>query len=307
MDMIFNSLLRHSGNPGSTYRGLDQAIVLVTLQFNFLTLARLPDFYHKRDVNILSPASTPIALNTFQSNQSLSVMASDVNRPPTPLYGFKVYTITTGADTEITSQSNKNEHGQRKSVKFKVDSTSLQAISDYFRASFHFNNKFKHKIVFKDDDPDALRVWFIYLHAYAERGIVVNGELKVTRKVRRRLFQCPCVRSTGVPRLWNIVNAADKYLLDLTILKGFFTTWFHRNVNLDDQVVDLDLIRNLVHLCYFFDHVDGFAAVTKYLVYNSTEPMTEILQSGKEWEHQHLYIPELDGKEILSSPCNDDF
>ena len=234
-------------------------------------------------------------------------MASDVNRPPTPLYGFKVYTITPRADTVITSQSNKNEHGQRKSVKFKVDSTSFQAISNYFRASFHFNNKFKHKIVFKDDDPDALRVWLIYLHASAERGIVVNGELRIPRQVRRRLFQRPCVNSTGVSRLWNIVNAADKYQLDLTILKGFFTAWFHRNVNLDDEWIDLDFIRNMVPLCYFFNHMEGFAAVTKYLVYNYTEPMTEILQSGKEWEHEHLYTPKLDGKQILSSRCNDDF
>lgn len=59
--MMFNFLLRHSGNPGSTYRGLEQAIVLVTLQFNLLTLARLPDFYHQRDLNISSPASTSIA------------------------------------------------------------------------------------------------------------------------------------------------------------------------------------------------------------------------------------------------------
>lgn len=234
-------------------------------------------------------------------------MASDVNRPPTSLYGFKVYTITPRADIVVTSQSSKDEHGQRKSVKFKVNSTSLQALSVYFRASLHFNNKFKHGIVLKDDDPDALRVWLIYLHAAAEHGTVVNGRLEISRQVGRRLFQRHCVNNTSVARLWNIVKAADKYLLDLNILKGFFTAWFHRNVNLNDKWIDLDFIRNMVPLCYFFNHIEGFAAVTKYLVYNSTEPMTEILQSGKEWEHEHLYTPELDGKQILSSRCNDDF
>ena len=205
-------------------------------------------------------------------------MASeDTERPPTPVFGSEIHTISSRADTTITVQDVKNSIGQRHSVKFRVESASLKFVSSYFRSSLRFNNQHGHELVLKDDDPGALRVWFIYIHAVV-KGKENDGEPKVTEEDSKKLFKSAGVKNTGIARIWNIINAGDKYLLNGTILEGFFGLWYAKNVDLSGSRIDedfQDFLRQLALPCYMFNHRKGFAAVTKWLVYNIPGQITE--------------------------------
>ena len=36
---------------------------------------------------------------------------------------------------------------------------------------------------------------------------------------------------TDIDRIWHIINAAHKYLLDASILRGFLDLWYKKNVH----------------------------------------------------------------------------
>ncbi|KAF2491001.1 hypothetical protein BU16DRAFT_442825, partial [Lophium mytilinum] len=79
-----------------------------------------------------------------------------------------------------------------------------------------------------------------------------------------------------IPRhqLWRIIEIGNNYgFYPNGHLKDFFAAWLARNVSFD--ALKLDIARELVLPCYLFNHAEGFAQVTKWLVYNHGGPMTE--------------------------------
>ena len=226
--------------------------------------------------------------------------------PTVPKPPDKVYKIGEHCDLTISVKSNEKKPELRKDVKFKVDSEALKCYSEYFKASLRFNNKFGHEVVLQDDDPAAIRVWLIYIHAAMEHNESVDnksqenaddadddpGLNKIPEQKQELLFKMPGIIETKIQRIWNIINAGDKYLFDGALLSGFFQRWYHRNVDLSGSRADLDFVRQLALPCYMFDYAEGFSAVTKWLVYNCVGHITENRPPGFKWKHMHLCPPD---------------
>lgn len=107
------------------------------------------------------------------------------------------------------------------------------------------------------------------------------------------MFQTSPVADTDITRIWHMINAADKYLFDTSILCGFFDLWYAKNINL--STLQDDMARQVALPCYMFDHAVGFAEVTKWLAYNHKGHITEQRPNGFKWTHVRLAPPEFVG------------
>jgi len=190
-------------------------------------------------------------------------------RPPTPTYGDETIEISHNSDLTVVVMSTKNGNGQRRIVHFKVDSKSLTTNSEYFTASLRFNsaNGYNGNIELKDDDLAAMHVWLIYMQAAKEKEDAEEHaggdnhakrrrlESSQDRAVELALFEKDVVKDTDIDRIWHIINAADKYLLDATILRGFFDLWYKKNIQV--SFLEDELARQVVLPCYLFDYPEG--------------------------------------------------
>lgn len=206
-------------------------------------------------------------------------MMEQVEEPPRPATSTidgETVEISKHSDLVISVFSSKSDDGGRHVTKFKVEAKALTTNSQYFTASMCFNTAHNHRDVeLKDDDIGAIHVWLLYMRAAkvkedgnsddnrSKRMRLEHGE---DRAVEETLFQNDVVKDTDINRIWHIINAADKYLLDASILRGFSNLWYKKNINISS--LDNDLARQVALLCYVFDHALGFAEVTKWLAYN---------------------------------------
>jgi hypothetical protein len=155
----------------------------------------------------------------------MAEQATGPPRPATPTHGDDVIEISGMSDLTITVLSGKDQYGQRRLTRFKVEAKSLTTNSEYFTASLRFNNTNGHeKVELQDDDLGALHVWFIYMQAAKEREDAAEDEADYHAKRRRlddshqdraieeALFAKDIVKDTDIDRIWHIINAADKYL-----------------------------------------------------------------------------------------------
>lgn len=69
--------------------------------------------------------------------------------------------------------------------------------------------------------------------------------------------------------MWHLVSACDKYDLNIINLKTWFAGWY------SVQAIDGRKSRELLHPCWWFDHIIGFALVTKSLAYTATSYIKE--------------------------------
>lgn len=148
-------------------------------------------------------------------------------------------------------------------------------------------------------------MWLIYMQAAKEREDIDDEAGDQNQAKRQRLdsysdraaeealFAQGVVKDTNIDRMWHIINAADKYLLDASILRGFFDLWYKKNVHI--SFVEDDLARQVALPCYMFDHAEGFAEVTKWLAYNHSGHITEKRPDGFKWNHVRLAPPEFAG------------
>ena len=234
-------------------------------------------------------------------------------RSPTPILGGEVVTLSGAADITVCVYSVKDGHGRRTLTQFKVQRDALTLNSKFFTATLRFNSTHNGgrsgRVELKDDDIGAMHVWLLYMQA-AYESERARTEMRQSAEEQEEdcpskrskinddyntgnedaLFQRKGVANTGIARIWYIINAADKYLLDASILQGFFDNWYRKNVDITQM--KHDFARQLALPCYMFDHAKGFAEVTKWLAYNFAGHITEKRPEGFRWKHIRLTPPD---------------
>jgi hypothetical protein len=227
-------------------------------------------------------------------------------RPVTPTIGGETVELSKHSDITLSISSTKNDSGQRRLVKFKLEAKALTTNSEYFSASLRFNQANGHRALsLIDDNIDAMYVWLLYMQVTKENEDIEDHDEGQNHAKRRRLdtdqshtsqeslFAHPIVKDISIDVIWHIINAADKYLLDASILRGFFDRWYTKNVNI--RFLDADLARQVALPCYMFDHATGFAEVTKWLAYHHEGHITEKRPDGFKFEHMRLAPPDFVG------------
>jgi hypothetical protein len=237
-------------------------------------------------------------------------------RPVTPTIGGETIELSMHSDITLSVSSTKDESGKRRLVHFKLEAKALTTNSEYFSASLRFNSANGHQTLsLKDDNIDAMYIWLLYMQVAKENEAATDHDEPQTHAKRRRLdthhsqshtsqeslFAHPIVKDTSIDTIWHIINAADKYLLDATILRGFFDRWYTKNVNI--RFLDADLARQVALPCYMFDHASGFADVTKWLAYHHEGHITEKRPDGFKFEHMRLAPPDFVGRSHSLSLC----
>lgn len=264
-----------------------------------------------------APASTNPRPRTMSDSAPADyIMDGEINeqpRPPTPITGGELVVLSKRSDLTISVYSPKDSQGQRALTKFAVQKDALTAFSEYFTASLRFNSALhagdSHHVELKDDDIGAMRVWFVYMHAAYKSEAAADSEtderpakrIKMAadeNAVEEAIFHRDGVFDTDIERIWHIINAADKYLLDATILQGFFDQWYRKNV--DMAQMEADFARQLALPCYMFDHAQGFAEVTKWLAYNFAGHITEKRPKSFRWQHMRFSPPDFVRKSPLT-------
>jgi hypothetical protein len=232
-------------------------------------------------------------------------------RPSTPTRGGETVEFSKHSDIIVSVSSSKDSSGTRRLVCFALEAKALTSNSEYFSASLRFNAANGHSdIELKDDDIDSMYVWLLYMQVAWEADDSESEDSQRHAQKRRRLdssssdraaeeklFNHPVVKDTTIDHIWHIINAADKYLLDASILRGFFDLWYKKNVQI--RSLDADLARQVALPCYMFDHAAGFAEVTKWLAYNHEGHITEKRPEGFKWHHVRLAPPDFVGKKCL--------
>jgi hypothetical protein len=204
----------------------------------------------------------------------------------------KTITIDPNGDHQLFVHGPKGSGGSRSLTMFTVCTEALvnQCGPDgYFRKSIRFNEVNGHsKIELKGDNECAMTVWLMYMH-YEHNKKANQGEVDKDEDEsgQNAMFaRLDFAKLVTMSMLWHIINAGDKYLFDGTILQGFFHRWYTAHSNLDKA--SPDFARTLALPCLVFDHAEGFAAVTRWLVYNATGHITESRPPGFKWKHVHL-------------------
>ncbi|KKY19083.1 hypothetical protein UCDDS831_g05715 [Diplodia seriata] len=102
--------------------------------------------------------------------------------------------------------------------------------------------------------------------------------------------------NADVAVVWSILRAGDMWHLKREGLnkwfKGWFQKWAYKNVKGKDlsgntSFRDYKLAQVILYPCWVFDHAPGFAAATKWLVYNSISHITE----SNPTKHRNLHLP----------------
>lgn len=154
-------------------------------------------------------------------------------------------------DEQLNIRNNNNdEHADLpKPTEFKVKRAVLVKSSKVFARllSGGFKEENDKKVTLHDDRVRAMLIWFRFLH---------DVDLEETYQVSHH-------------EVWYLVEVADKYDLDIKLLRPWFAKWYKQT-----PVNDIDS-EEMIYPCWVFDHAVGFQRVTKYLVYNATRVVWE--------------------------------
>jgi hypothetical protein len=217
--------------------------------------------------------------------------------------GTRTVVLTPTSDTEILVYSVKDQKGQRTLTTFKVSKETIVhncGADGYFRKSILFNNKNGHATIeLKDDNHLAIAAWLTYMHYEHSNGAVgcadpTDAEKQAKSAQQDAVFAKKKFVSVDIDTIWNIINVGDKYLFNGVILQGFFDRWYAAHSDMDAK--GIDFARSLALPCLMFDHAQGFAAVTKWLAYNTAGHITEKRPKFFKWQHLHLAPPDFVGE-----------
>jgi hypothetical protein len=188
---------------------------------------------------------------------------ADQEQQPEPLAAAFVCEITPDSDLTICLEwaehddeepnipnNNDDEHADLpKPAEFKVKRAVLVENSKVFARllSGGFKEENDKMVTLHDDRVRALLIWFRFLH---------DVDLEETYQVSHH-------------EMWYLVEVADKYDLDIKLLRPWFAKWYQQ-----PPVKDIDC-EEMIYPCWVFDHAVGFQRVTKYLVYNATRAVVE--------------------------------
>ncbi|KAF2654408.1 hypothetical protein K491DRAFT_679674 [Lophiostoma macrostomum CBS 122681] len=196
---------------------------------------------------------------------------------------FQIPTVTIVPDSDLTILvlGPKDNNGKRTSTAFKVKSDVLKEKSQHFRSNIKFNKTggFNH-IRLEDDEIKAMRICFKLLHSTDEEEAIPEV----------------VIRNITIAEIWGLVVACDKCFFDDELeppLISLFEKWYDANV--DMTKMHEDYARQLALPCVFFDHAEGFAAITKWLAYNCDGHISEKRPINLKWKHMHLCPPDFVG------------
>lgn len=134
-------------------------------------------------------------------------------------------------------------------AEFKVKRDVLRKSSKFF--SRLLTGGFKEEkdvvVILHDDRARAMLIWFLFLH---------GADLEET-------YQVSDIET------WYLIEAADKYDLDIKLLQPWFVRWYEQTPphNLRSE--------KFFYPYWIFDHAQGFQRATKYLVYNAKRCVIE--------------------------------
>jgi hypothetical protein len=177
----------------------------------------------------------------------------------------------------VVSVQNSDDEGDLGSVKtiskpkarasFTVDKSRLEASGEYFSAMFGgpWKESKSSLIPLQHDAIKGMQIWFSALHLAPKLPFPYA--------------------SVPVEEVWHMIKASNKYDFDRKIMKQWFARWFAEKWK--DAKDDLDICRQLLFPCYFFNFAPGFQKTTKMLVY---EAESQISESNPTAHHQ-MHLP----------------
>jgi hypothetical protein len=181
----------------------------------------------------------------------MATRAEEPPRAPTPIISSSTVKVSREVDVTVWVYSLKNVNKERTLTRFQIQREALTSHSDYSTNCFIFiaqNGDDPYNLHLKDDDVGAMRVWFEYLQAVFEKEQAEQYRDRPSKRVKmdshsyttsldeEAMFGRDGVHDTDICRIWHIINAADKYMLDASILEAFFGIWYRKNVRIMELV-----------------------------------------------------------------------
>ncbi|KAJ5618696.1 hypothetical protein N7528_006807 [Penicillium herquei] len=198
------------------------------------------------------------------------------------------FTLGSSTDIVIMVSESENEEpplSRRKKALFRLKKESLSKNSDFFKAMLPVANQdprwfdiqrqkdlFKalvskqwkhaveehpeiedHIITLYGDNIKSMRIWFSVFH---------NQEIDPAE--------------VSIKEIWHTIRAADKYGIDREKLEHWFgkwVKWFRDKKNAEWN--KLDVQRELLFPCNYYDHAEAFRFLSRNLVYESDEHIFE--------------------------------
>lgn len=174
-----------------------------------------------------------------------------------------------------SDQLMEGESVPKKVHEFSVVREIVSKASTYFNKllAANFKEGQQTTIDLHEDNPSAMAVWFKIMHGCA--------------------LDIAVVKSTTMKGVWEVLAAAHKYGLDPKgdNAKAWFAAWHDGGFLQSSQefmITEFKTYQMVLFPCYAFDHAAGFAAATKYLVYNARGHISELRPRG--FRHDHLRL-----------------
>ncbi|KAK5137621.1 hypothetical protein LTR08_007916 [Meristemomyces frigidus] len=154
---------------------------------------------------------------------------------------------------------------------FKVKRDTLSNSGPYFRkllTNGNFKEASQDTIDMHEDSVKGLALWFKLLHDKADESTY----------------------KAGIDDVWFMLATANKYGFDpgAEVATKWFGKWYEFQTRRQDHSFDYMEHQQLLFPCFTFDHIQGFRAATKYLVYRASGHITEKRPDG--FSHDHLHM-----------------
>lgn len=225
--------------------------------------------------------------------RDLPAMASSPSPSEVSVTNHPHSTIKIAPDPDLTVRIYEYEDvylapGQLRPIKrvtdYAVSEAVLRANSDPFDKMLGggWKESRTNFVELKEDDRFmnlAMEIWFRAFHGVPMTEECHNGEIAV---------------------VWSIIRAGDLWGLKREGLTKWFRDWFKQWWDKNGKGKDLGkstkrstgicggtLAQMILYPCWAFDHAPGFAAATKWLVYNSKSHITEFNPTT----HRDLHLP----------------
>jgi hypothetical protein len=226
---------------------------------NFITAQLHPS------ARYLEPRTTISKSSLSSSRRQSTMLVADSDSTPN-----KRHCITSDSDLIIViKEVRPRYHGRNAICVHELEvSKEVMGRNQYFnRVSFSksFGDTGKDYYEVKEDDPVALTIWLQLLHGCLDKPKM----------------------DAGIATVWNLLVVTQKYNFDghCAELKEWFIAWYAENVTKPGTISNI-LCCELLYPCYYFDHAEGFAAITKHLAYNVCGHIEDQMPCGVDPMHR---------------------
>lgn len=102
--------------------------------------------------------------------------------------------------------------------------------------------------------------------------------------------------AASIETVWDILDFADYRQISTKDFKDWFGSWYKRQISGSDpgstsllpESEKQTMYRKLLTPCFYFDNVEGFQEITKWLGYNSVGHTSELNVIGSRTDQFHL-------------------